>query len=173
MKKIIAETSKTVGIILLGVILAGVVGWIRRQGLISSPGQYYTYVVVLTGWLVITFPVGELIGQYLKRKEPAAYRGPGLVKAGKVIGRLERTIILIFFLGGSLEGIAFLVVAKSIYRFGDLRKGSKDGDGRSEEVTFSVSEYIILGSLLSITVALLGGLITQLVLRGFGLPPLF
>ena len=172
MKTIIAETSKTAGIILLGLILAGLVGWIRRHGLIDSPGQYYTYVVVLTGWLVITFPVGELIGQYLKHKEPAAYRGPGLVKAGKVIGRLERTIILIFFLGGSLEGVAFLVVAKSIYRFGDLRKGTGAGGG-NEEVTFSISEYIILGSLLSITAALLGGLITQLVLRSFGLPPLF
>lgn len=80
MKKIIAETSKTAGLILLGLILAGLVGWIRRHGLIDSPGQYYTY---------------------------------------------------------------------------------------------SISEYIILGSLLSITAALLGGLITQLVLRGFGLPPLF
>lgn len=172
MKKIIVQLLKMAGLILVGLILSGVVGWTWRHGLINSPGQYYTYVVVLTGWLVITFPASEFIGQYLKRKEPAAYRGPGLVKAGKVIGRLERTIILIFFLGGSLEGIAFLVVAKSIYRFGDLRKGREGGEG-SEEVTFSISEYIILGSLLSITVALLGGLITKLVLRGFGLPPLF
>mgnify|MGYP000267583418 CR=1 FL=1 len=172
MKKIVMETLKTAGLILVGLILAGIVGWVRRHGLIGSPGQYYTYVVVLTCWLVVTFPAGELIGQYLKRKEPAAYRGPGLVRAGKVIGRLERTIILIFFLGGSLEGVAFLVVAKSIYRFGDLRKGTEAGE-RNEEVTFSISEYIILGSLLSITVALLGGLITEIVLEHFGLPPLF
>lgn len=117
------------------------------------------------------FPVGELIGHYLKRREPVEYQRPGLEEAGKIIGHLERTIILIFYLGGSLEGIAFLVVAKSIYRFGDLRRGhnEKDQDGNEEEVTFSISEYIILGSLLSYTLAMIVSVIIDLVLHHLGL----
>lgn len=170
--KIIKEIGKILGLIFLGLILSGIVGWAWRSGLIRNVDQYYTYVVVLVGWLIIIFPVGELIGHYLNQRELDEYENPGLEKAGKVIGRLERTIILVFYLGGSLEGIAFLVVAKSIYRFGDLKKGYERNEESDEgEVTFSISEYIILGSLLSYTSAILGGLVINLVLSHLGLNP--
>lgn len=142
----------------------------------ANPDQYYAYVVILVGWLIIISPVGELIGNYLKRREPAEYQSPGLEKAGKIIGQLERTIILVFYLGGSLEGIAFLVVAKSIYRFGDLKKGyEKSENSEDGEVTFSISEYIILGSLLSYTAAIIGGILINLLLShlGLSLPSIF
>ncbi len=169
--KILKETGKIAGLILLGMILSGFVGWMGRNGIIENANKYYSYVVVFFGWLIVVFPVGELIGNYLKRREPEEYQGPGLERAGKVIGQLERTIILVFYLAGSLEGIAFLVVAKSIYRFGDLRKGrEKNGDG-DEEATFSISEYIILGSLLSYTAAIIGGVLIDLVLNHLGLVP--
>lgn len=174
MKKttIIKEIAKILGLIFFGLILSGVVGWAWRSGLVSNVDQYYTYVVVLVGWSIIIFPGGELIGHYLKQREPKEYQSPGLDRAGKVIGQLERTIILVFLLGGSLEGIAFLVVAKSIYRFGDLKKGSeKNGDSNEGEATFSISEYIILGSLLSYTSAILGGIVINLVLSHLGLNP--
>ncbi|MBS3737024.1 MAG: hypothetical protein V5A77_04685 [Candidatus Bipolaricaulota bacterium] len=171
--KIIKEIAKSFGLIFFGLILSGIVWWAWRAGLVKNVGQYHTYVVILVGWSIIIFPVGELVGHYLKQREPKEYQSPGLERAGKVIGRLERTIILVFLLGGSLEGIAFLVVAKSIYRFGDLKKGyeKRGSSDEREEATFSISEYIILGSLLSYTVAIIGGIVINLVLSHLGLKP--
>ena len=168
--KILKEIGKTIGLIVFGLILAGLLGWARRYGYLGSTEKYYAYLVVFIGWLILVFPAGGIIGGYLRKREPAAYKGPGLQEAGRVIGRLERTIILIFYLAGSLEGIAFLVVAKSIYRFGDLRKGHwDDSDDGDREVTFSISEYIILGSLLSYTFAILAGFLINLILGHLGI----
>jgi len=167
--KVVKEIGKIIGLILLGLLLAGLFGWARRYGYVLATDKYYGYLVVFIGWLILVFPVGGIIGDYLRNREPAAYKGPGLQEAGRVIGRLERTIILIFYLAGSLEGIAFLVVAKSIYRFGDLRKGHQNEGDDGGEVTFSISEYIILGSLLSYTCAIVAGFLIKLILGHLGL----
>lgn len=164
------EITKNVSFILLGLAVAGALAYFGQSGQPMIPEDISTYSIVLVGWVVLMFPVGSLIGSYLKGKEPPEYQNPGLEKAGRTIGQLERTIVYIFYLGGSLEGIAFLVVAKSIYRFGDLSKAhSKDPDNNDSEVTFSVSEYIILGSLLSYTMAIVGGIIIKLLMAHFGL----
>lgn len=167
--KVVKEIGKIIGLILLGLLLAGLFGWARRYGYVGATDKYYGYLVVFIGWLILVFPVGGIIGGYLRNREPAAYKGPGLQEAGRVIGRLERTIILIFYLAGSLEGIAFLVVAKSIYRFGDLRQGHQNEGDDDGEVTFSISEYIILGSLLSYTCAIVAGFVIKLILGHLGL----
>ncbi len=166
--KIIRQTGKIVG---LGLILSGLLVLVGRYGPVHVTEQYYAYVGVLASGLILVFPVGELIGLYLKSKAPTGYQSSGIEEAGKVIGWLERTIVLAFYLGGSLSGIGFLVVAKSIYRFGDLRRGSEAENNGDEERrdTFSISEYIILGSLLSYTSAILGGMIIELVLTQLGL----
>jgi len=167
--KIAREGAKLVGLIVLGLVLAGALRWIGGYDFVNVVEAHYTYIIVFVVWLILLFPVGEVIGYYLKKREPEEYRGPGLEEAGRVIGRLERTIILIFYLGGSLAGVGFLVVAKSIYRFGDLKKGYEKKTGNGEEVTFSISEYIILGSLLSYTAAMIGGIVIELLVVNLGL----
>ena len=42
-----------------------------------------------------------------------------LPNAGKWIGYLERILILTFMLTNSIEGVGFLLAAKSVFRFGD------------------------------------------------------
>lgn len=64
----------------------------------------------------------------------------GLPEGGRVIGYLERSLILIFILAGYPAGIGFLIAAKSVFRFGELTDSSR----RSQ------AEYIIIGTLLSI-----------------------
>lgn len=59
--------------------------------------------------------------------------------AGKYIGMLERLFIFFFVLSNYWEGIGFLLTAKSIFRFGDLKE-SKD---------IRLTEYILIGTLLS------------------------
>ena len=52
---------------------------------------------------------------------------------------MERTLILLFILSGQPAGVGFLVTAKSVFHFGDL----KDHEDRME------AEYIIIGTMLS------------------------
>lgn len=71
-----------------------------------------------------------------------------LQKAGTYIGMLERLLIWLFILVGRWEGVGFLLAAKSVFRFGDL----KESNDRK------LTEYILIGTLLSFTWAILIGL---------------
>lgn len=69
----------------------------------------------------------------------------GTENAGKIIGMLERLFIFGFIIINFWEGIGFLLAAKSIFRFGDLKE-SKD---------IKLTEYILIGTLLSFGLAIL------------------
>ena len=69
----------------------------------------------------------------------------GLRDGGKYIGYLERLLIFIFVLTGEFAGVGFLITAKSILRFGEL----KDSENRKQ------AEYIIIGTFASFLYAIL------------------
>lgn len=73
-----------------------------------------------------------------------------LTNAGKYIGMLERLFVFIFIVTGHWEGIGFLLAAKSVFRFGDLK------ESKSRKLT----EYILIGTLLSFGIATITALIT-------------
>lgn len=73
----------------------------------------------------------------------------GIKDAGKYIGMLERLFIFAFVVTSFWEGIGFLLAAKSIFRFGDLK----------EHKEIKLTEYILIGTLLSFGLAILIGLI--------------
>ncbi len=66
-----------------------------------------------------------------------------LSNAGKYIGILERLFVFTFIMTGNWAAIGFLLAAKSVFRFGDLRE-SKDR---------KLTEYILIGTLLSFGIA--------------------
>ena len=66
-------------------------------------------------------------------------------QAGKYIGMLERLFIFFFVIMNYWEGVGFLLAAKSIFRFGDLNN-AKDR---------SLTEYVLIGTLLSFGLAML------------------
>jgi len=70
-----------------------------------------------------------------------------LNKAGTYIGMLERLFVFGFIIINYWEGIGFLIAAKSVFRFGDLSKASE----------IKLTEYILLGTLLSFGLAILTG----------------
>lgn len=72
-----------------------------------------------------------------------------LKKAGKYIGILERLFVFVFVVTENWEAIGFLLAAKSVFRFGDLKE-SKDR---------KLTEYILIGTLLSFGIAIATGLI--------------
>ena len=69
----------------------------------------------------------------------------GMPFAGAWIGYIERVLILTFVITGNIEGVGFLLAAKSIFRFGDLNKARE----------IKITEYVLLGTLASFTIALI------------------
>ncbi|NJN26914.1 MAG: DUF3307 domain-containing protein [Cyclobacteriaceae bacterium] len=74
--------------------------------------------------------------------------GNSLDKAGKYIGMLERLFVFGFIVFQQWQAIGFLLAAKSVFRFGDLTK-AKDR---------KLTEYILIGTLLSFGMAIIIGL---------------
>ena len=72
-----------------------------------------------------------------------------LEKAGKYIGILERLFVFAFIALGQWAAIGFLITAKSVFRFGDLSK-AKDR---------KLTEYVLIGTLLSFGLAMIVGLL--------------
>jgi hypothetical protein len=103
--------------------------------------------ILLAGFVFVTTPAGILIGQ-LTSQWSRKIDDPenSLAKAGRWIGIAERIIVLVMVLQGQYSAIGLLVTAKGIIRFSE-----KD---RQEIKT----EYLVIGTLLSIGVAILTGL---------------
>ena len=75
----------------------------------------------------------------------------GIRKGGEIIGYLERALIFIFILMNQPMAIGFLITAKSILRFGEIAR----------QKSWVESEYIIIGTFLSLLCGLIGGLMTR------------
>lgn len=108
---------------------------------------------VLTGLLLLTTPTSILIKNIISIWTPENKNGgdTSLANAGNYIGILERLFVFCFILTGHFEAIGFLLAAKSIFRFGDLKE-AKDR---------KLTEYVLIGTLLSFGIALLTGLMVQ------------
>ena len=76
--------------------------------------------------------------------------------AGKWIGMMERILIFTFILLNKLETIGFLLAAKSVFRFGDIK------DTNDQKKT----EYIIIGTFMSFMIAILAGIVVKLIISG-------
>ena len=104
---------------------------------------------LIIAFVFITIPAGILIGQLTRQWRDKIDGAESLANAGKWIGIVERIIILIFVLQSQYSAIGLLVAAKGIIRFNE-----KD---RPEIKT----EYLVIGTLLSIGIALITGLLAK------------
>lgn len=80
--------------------------------------------------------------------------GPSLQNAGKWIGILERILVLTFVLAAQFQAIGFLIAAKSILRI----------SVKTENSARILSEYVLIGTFISFTIAILVGLVAILFL---------
>lgn len=109
--------------------------------------------IILTGIVLLTKPTSIIIRNIISIWTPEKKtKDNSLENAGNYIGILERLFIFCFILTNHFEAIGFLLAAKSIFRFGDL-KAAKDR---------KLTEYVLIGTLLSFGIALLIGLLVQL-----------
>jgi len=107
--------------------------------------------IFVTSLLFITY-VSNIIIQVLLSNWSQALNtssDESLSKAGKYIGILERLFVFTFILTSHWEAIGFLLAAKSVFRFGDLKE-SKDR---------KLTEYVLIGTFLSFGIAIGVGLL--------------
>ncbi len=136
--------------------------------------QVFHVIILVTGWLIyydqwnqellkqfdwniiwtfilafsfVLWPAGYLVSYATAqwRKSIEAELGESLEQAGKYIGMLERTLVLIFILTNRYETIGLLIAAKSILRF-------------SESKARKHTEYVLIGTMLSFSITLVVGL---------------
>lgn len=113
--------------------------------------------VLATGIVLITAPAGILIGQMTKGWREKIINPESLANAGKWIGIIERLIVFLLVLVGQYAAISLLIAAKGIIRFNE-----KD---RPEVKT----EYLVIGTLLSITIAMTVGIAVKAMINLKGL----
>lgn len=112
------------------------------------------YVIYALAYLFAFKPLSILIQLLLRpyvNQFDAQEGNGGLQTAGEHIGALERILIITFILIDQFTGVGFLLAAKSIFRFGDMRR----------QQDRKLTEYIMLGTLLSFTTAIAVGLLVK------------
>ena len=109
-------------------------------------GASFIKVSVIISGVILTVPTGAITIQYfiapfVNQSNEVTQNGlpEGLKNGGKVIGYLERFLIFIFVLTNVIEGVGFLIAAKSVFRFGELQD-------RQNRIA---AEYILIGTLYS------------------------
>jgi hypothetical protein len=136
-------------VILFGVAsLSQAVHWEHLLERLGTPRHLW----VVSGYLAVTTAYSRMVAIATApwRSLIPAEREP-LKNAGRWIGIIERILVLTFVLLGQLPAVGFLLAAKSVFRFGDLRESKDKGH----------TEYVMIGTLLSFGVAILTGLIIQ------------
>ncbi|WP_373515444.1 DUF3307 domain-containing protein [Persicitalea sp.] len=121
-----------------------------RMVVVSFFGNF-RFWAILTTYLLCTYPLGFAVGMSTSRwREQVAAKGESLNEAGKWIGMLERVLILTFLLNNQFEAIGLLIAAKALLRF-------RDDD-------LKLTEYVLIGTLLSFTMTIMVGVVLQMVL---------
>ena len=112
------------------------------------------YVALLLGVLVCIKPSNIIIKEIIKDANIKVNKGReddntgDLPNAGKLIGVVERLLSLVFVLLGQYEAVGFIIAAKSILRFAEGDKAK--------------SEYVLIGTLLSFSMAIFVGVAIKL-----------
>lgn len=123
-----------------------VLRWVTRFGDVFS-----SILIVVSGAIAVTVVSGVAVGYVVRGLQPpsSSVRETGFPSGGETIGQLERFLVFVLVLTGHFEAIGFLVAAKSILRFGELKEERRD------------AEYVIIGTKWSLVLGLIVTLATQ------------
>ena len=125
-------------------------GWLQEFA-INHPLRMNTIVAMMLALKPANILILLILGACKVSITPTDNDDHGNFHSGELIGWLERGLMLLFVVMSQYEAIGFLIAAKSILRFNEASSGSEK------------SEYVLTGTLLSLTIALsLGILILKL-----------
>ncbi|WP_395048191.1 DUF3307 domain-containing protein [Flavobacterium sp.] len=105
------------------------------------------WLAIILGYLICVKPANIFIRETLVagKIESISDTSAELKNAGKLIGILERILVLTFVIIGKLEVVGFLIAAKSILRYKDTNTIK--------------TEYVLIGTMLSFGIAMMIGLV--------------
>ncbi|MCL6267828.1 DUF3307 domain-containing protein [Flagellimonas myxillae] len=136
------------------VVIMGAVYWVEPFTIDPTSIFGEQSLLLITFLVFVTFVSGVLmrmlLAPYIKEviTNDDSEEGGSLKNAGKYIGMLERLFVFGFILLGQWAAIGLLIAAKSVFRFGDLNKGKNR----------KLTEYVLIGTLLSFGLAILSGM---------------
>ncbi len=162
----------------VAITLATAIGVVRYGGPLSlfwvqQFGPAFVKIVVFAaggvatvraGGFLIGLAVQPLLAQFTDAQPPvdpgsstglAAAPGGGLLGGGQLIGQLERALVFLFIMMNQPTAVGFLITAKSIFRFGDIR----------EHRQMMLAEYIIIGTLMSFGYGIFISYLTKILLE--------
>ena len=129
--------------------------------------SYYSLLVLVCGAIITVYAGGVVVGiivepflaqiHEIRRESPSNSMlvnerlARGFENGGIVIGQLERGLIFLLVLVNQPSAIGFLIAAKSVFRFGEIREKSN----RME------AEYILIGTLVSFLYGLIFSVLTR------------
>ncbi|WP_053971798.1 DUF3307 domain-containing protein [Mangrovimonas sp. ST2L15] len=113
-------------------------------------------LLILTCLIFLTQPVSIIMQVIFSKWDiPKLTKdNESLQDAGKYIGILERLLVFVFIITDHWEAVGFLITAKSVFRFGDLKESKER----------KLTEYILIGTLISFGIAILIGLFFKFML---------
>ena len=118
-------------------------------------------LVVLGSALALTCTGNVLVRLVLEASGSKVQRSEQQIKGGRVLGPLERLLILGLGLAGELGAASIIVAAKGLLRFPELQSyRAEEGEGGAGEASAQridvLTEYFLIGSMTSWVLALLG-----------------
>jgi hypothetical protein len=144
---------------LLHIIIIGIVVYFKNPYPINF-GNIYTKesLLIILAILLITY-VSAIVMKMIMSKWSLEEDNSedSLKSAGKYIGILERLFVFGFIILNQWSAIGLLIAAKSVFRFGDLSR-AKDR---------KLTEYILIGTLISFGLAISIGLSYKYLLTHF------
>lgn len=122
-------------------------------------GSFYVKsLVIIISLILITKFSSIIISYIIKPFQTKIFKGENNnkdeIKTGRIIGYLERIIILVLFLAELPAVVGFLITAKSILRYAEI-KNERDK---------VMIEYVLIGTLLSFTIGISIAFITTKVI---------
>lgn len=111
-------------------------------------------IILITCLVFLTRPVSIIMKTIFTKWNISKLteNNESLKDAGEYIGILERLLVFIFIIVNHWEAVGFLITAKSVFRFGDLKESKHR----------KLTEYILIGTLISFGIAIAVGLTFQL-----------
>ncbi|WP_348822429.1 DUF3307 domain-containing protein [Flavobacterium aestuarii] len=131
--------------------------WINKEKELLELLFSNSFLILTTAVVFLTQPVSIIMSVLIKPWSDVIpnEKEQSLKNAGKYIGILERLLVFLFICTNHFEAVGFLLATKSVFRFGDLKESKER----------KLTEYILIGTLLSFGIALLVGLLTQYLLK--------
>lgn len=114
-------------------------------------------IIIITALLFLTTPTAITLSLLVKPWTDTIVeeKEKSLQNAGQYIGIIERILVFVFIVTNHFGAVGFLLATKSVFRFGDLSQ-SKDR---------KLTEYVLIGTLLSFGIAIITGLLAGMLLK--------